>query len=167
MNSRRKLPKIPIRCAQYGLGPPIARPTWQLVWPLRPLDSMSVKRPFDQGQQPVALIQRKCQVSDQRKNRQRGSDLDEVVASAAEHIHHDSDDRQGDSRTDNGQKHPALELEPDLDACAVALPTEPAGGEDQLAGGTSPAHLQRNCLLYTSDAADDLLCVDLGGRRII
>src|SRR5450756_2511699 len=23
------------------------------------------------------------------------------------------------------------------------------------------------CLLYTSDAADDLLCVDLGGRRII
>src|SRR5450756_1661325 len=29
--------------------------------------------------------------------------------------------------------------------------------------------LQRQgyCLLYTSDAADDLLCVDLGGRRII
>src|SRR5450756_3221576 len=24
-----------------------------------------------------------------------------------------------------------------------------------------------HCLLYTSDAADDLLCVDLGGRRII
>src|SRR5659263_705096 len=24
----------------------------------------------------------------------------------------------------------------------------------------------RLCLLYTSDAADDLLCVDLGGRRI-
>ena len=24
-----------------------------------------------------------------------------------------------------------------------------------------------NCLLYTSDAADDLLCVDLGGGRII
>ena len=23
-----------------------------------------------------------------------------------------------------------------------------------------------NCLLYTSDAADDLLCVDLGGRRL-
>ena len=30
----------------------------------------------------------------------------------------------------------------------------------------SPAH-QPVCLLYTSDAADDLLCVDLGGRRII
>ena len=27
--------------------------------------------------------------------------------------------------------------------------------------------LWRTCLLYTSDAADDLLCVDLGGRRII
>src|SRR5450756_2044524 len=29
---------------------------------------------------------------------------------------------------------------------------------------TAPYHA---CLLYTSDAADDLLCVDLGGRRII
>ena len=27
--------------------------------------------------------------------------------------------------------------------------------------------LYYGCLLYTSDAADDLLCVDLGGRRII
>eukprot|EP00831_Metopus_contortus_P031624 TRINITY_DN25768_c0_g1_i2.p1 TRINITY_DN25768_c0_g1~~TRINITY_DN25768_c0_g1_i2.p1 ORF type:complete len:261 (-),score=40.28 TRINITY_DN25768_c0_g1_i2:73-855(-) len=27
--------------------------------------------------------------------------------------------------------------------------------------------LQQNCLLYTSDAADDTPCVDLGGRRII
>ena len=26
---------------------------------------------------------------------------------------------------------------------------------------------RQRCLLYTSDAADDLLCVDLGGRRII
>ena len=26
---------------------------------------------------------------------------------------------------------------------------------------------RNSCLLYTSDAADDLLCVDLGGRRII
>jgi len=32
-----------------------------------------------------------------------------------------------------------------------------------------PHHRQYfpSCLLYTSDAADDLLCVDLGGRRII
>jgi len=29
------------------------------------------------------------------------------------------------------------------------------------------ARLHYACLLYTSDAADDLLCVDLGGRRII
>ena len=29
------------------------------------------------------------------------------------------------------------------------------------------ASKQEYCLLYTSDAADDLLCVDLGGRRII
>ena len=30
-----------------------------------------------------------------------------------------------------------------------------------------PRIVHRPCLLYTSDAADDLLCVDLGGRRII
>ena len=29
------------------------------------------------------------------------------------------------------------------------------------------AEMDLYCLLYTSDAADDLLCVDLGGRRII
>src|SRR5450756_619303 len=31
----------------------------------------------------------------------------------------------------------------------------------------APNTLYSPCLLYTSDAADDLLCVDLGGRRII
>ena len=25
----------------------------------------------------------------------------------------------------------------------------------------------KRCILYTSEAADDLLCVDLGGRRIL
>src|SRR5450756_3181882 len=30
-----------------------------------------------------------------------------------------------------------------------------------------PSWYVNPCLLYTSDAADDLLCVDLGGRRII
>src|SRR5680860_1220614 len=30
-----------------------------------------------------------------------------------------------------------------------------------------PTEQSSACLLYTSDAADDLLCVDLGGRRII
>src|SRR5659263_761111 len=30
-----------------------------------------------------------------------------------------------------------------------------------------PMGIGNTCLLYTSDAADDLLCVDLGGRRII
>ena len=27
--------------------------------------------------------------------------------------------------------------------------------------------MSNTCLLYTSDAADDMQCVDLGGRRII
>src|SRR5450756_1876158 len=36
------------------------------------------------------------------------------------------------------------------------------------ASAPGPARGRSNrCLLYTSDAADDLLCVDLGGRRII
>ncbi|VTU59916.1 hypothetical protein AMBR_DPAELIID_02779 [Lacticaseibacillus rhamnosus] len=37
------------------------------------------------------------------------------------------------------------------------------------AKGTSQRkhNLQNICLLYTSDAADDTPCVDLGGRRII
>src|SRR5450756_3220952 len=30
---------------------------------------------------------------------------------------------------------------------------------------TTPNRPNTSCLLYTSDAADDLLCVDLGGRR--
>ena len=34
-------------------------------------------------------------------------------------------------------------------------------------GDLSNAMANYICLLYTSDAADDLLCVDLGGRRII
>ena len=29
------------------------------------------------------------------------------------------------------------------------------------------SHRINPCLLYTSDAADDMQCVDLGGRRII
>src|SRR5450756_3165838 len=33
--------------------------------------------------------------------------------------------------------------------------------------GLSDTERAQTCLLYTSDAADDLLCVDLGGRRII
>eukprot|EP00657_Telonema_sp_P-1_P011714 TRINITY_DN713_c0_g1_i2.p1 TRINITY_DN713_c0_g1~~TRINITY_DN713_c0_g1_i2.p1 ORF type:complete len:132 (+),score=91.25 TRINITY_DN713_c0_g1_i2:179-574(+) len=33
--------------------------------------------------------------------------------------------------------------------------------------GQSIKDAREGCLLYTSDAADDLLCVDLGGRRII
>ena len=40
-----------------------------------------------------------------------------------------------------------------------------AGGLDHLYGQTEVVDV--TCLLYTSDAADDLLCVDLGGRRII
>src|SRR5450756_2405437 len=53
-------------------------------------------------------------------------------------------------------------LEPDQD------PPAPVSYTHLLRRGTANrAQLLRVCLLYTSDAADDLLCVDLGGRRII
>ena len=39
--------------------------------------------------------------------------------------------------------------------------------EDTQCEDSDIVELLRSCLLYTSDAADDLLCVDLGGRRII
>ena len=38
------------------------------------------------------------------------------------------------------------------------------GGHNATIVFAAPGYI---CLLYTSDAADDLLCVDLGGRRII
>ena len=40
-------------------------------------------------------------------------------------------------------------------------------GEILVLGLRLDERLVGHCLLYTSDAADDLLCVDLGGRRII
>src|SRR5680860_1670043 len=39
-------------------------------------------------------------------------------------------------------------------------------GREEHGGGCPFIGRAHPCLLYTSDAADDLLCVDLGGRRI-
>src|SRR5450756_1260349 len=40
-----------------------------------------------------------------------------------------------------------------------------AGFADYYAALVDETGMLKHCLLYTSDAADDLLCVDLGGRR--
>ena len=40
-------------------------------------------------------------------------------------------------------------------------------GDMKLVRGAIVSSWEKYCLLYTSDAADDLPCVDLGGRRII
>src|SRR5450756_1893437 len=45
--------------------------------------------------------------------------------------------------------------------------TVPVGTTVELHKQTGGLIAHSPCLLYTSDAADDLLCVDLGGRRII
>src|SRR5665213_3852944 len=42
-----------------------------------------------------------------------------------------------------------------------------AGPHSAIDGLANDSRTSSCCLLYTSDAADDLLCVDLGGRRII
>src|SRR5450756_1651925 len=64
---------------------------------------------------------------------------------------------------ENTTMYPGFAAQATADNCfaAAALFTEIAADE----GGHAAAYTV--CLLYTSDAADDLLCVDLGGRRII
>src|SRR5450756_950349 len=47
-----------------------------------------------------------------------------------------------------------------IGSCYIGDVLEQAEEHTELLG------LPNHCLLYTSDAADDLLCVDLGGRRI-
>src|SRR5450756_3222185 len=67
----------------------------------------------------------------------------------------------------------------DTSRSTMAKPTDVPGGQPTSYAETAPAnsastttaHVEvsgasSSCLLYTSDAADDLLCVDLGGRRI-
>src|SRR5450756_419897 len=44
--------------------------------------------------------------------------------------------------------------------------TPPLKYSTQADVSTMTMSVPSHCLLYTSDAADDLLCVDLGGRRI-
>ncbi len=60
---------------------------------------------------------------------------------------------------------------PGLSAPAEARGMLPGSSDDfrRLPPQPQPRPLLRpkGCLLYTSDAADDLLCVDPGGRRII
>mgnify|MGYP007068909974 CR=1 FL=1 len=60
------------------------------------------------------------------------------------------------------------DIEPDgLVSADEALARLMAGNARFVRGEPMISHPPRDCLLYTSDAADDLLCVDLGGRRII
>src|SRR5450756_1822575 len=64
-------------------------------------------------------------------------------------------------------EHPLLDLIGQR-VFGLALGYEDLNDHDELRSDPMLAvALSKDCLLYTSDAADDLLCVDLGGRRII
>ena len=82
--------------------------------------------------------------------------------------------------TGNGAQREALQqvYGPDLgDSLLEIAPEWSADGTLRVYGYIGPTTVHRsnrgyitlfvNCLLYTSDAADDLPCVDLGGRRIL
>src|SRR5680860_1673066 len=81
--------------------------------------------------------------------------------------HHFGEVLKGHIGTCVGIIEPAVRvfLDNDRPALLVRVPS-------QLSFAPEPSTPSRSllyaaCLLYTSDAADDLLCVDLGGRRII
>ena len=57
-------------------------------------------------------------------------------------------------------------LSVDVAICASARLISPVSPDGEGPFGSVGTDIG-GCLLYTSDAADDLLCVDLGGRRII
>src|SRR5450756_2504041 len=73
--------------------------------------------------------------------------------------------------------NPILSIEDPIDTKVIGLPFVPSEGSSfnarsrrstaRTAPRLWPITRISSCLLYTSDAADDLHCVDLGGRRII
>src|SRR5659263_768163 len=61
----------------------------------------------------------------------------------------------------------AYEIMPSLVGSEMCIRDSPHRGLIRAGQGRLRPGWRGSCLLYTSDAADDLLCVDLGGRRII
>src|SRR5680860_1870475 len=78
------------------------------------------------------------------------------------------------------RRHSVYRDSPPVDEGGLGVPGNDSGSDRGAIEGSGPragvatVHVvgqwpgsSKGCLLYTSDAADDLLCVDLGGRRII
>src|SRR5665809_84853 len=87
-----------------------------------------------------------------------------AIASEAPHLADGTYDRFRSLVAHRLQAEDAAETE------AQAPLAKPASRHKQISDDRpdeAPEHNGALCLLYTSDAADDLLCVDLGGRRII
>src|SRR5680860_484625 len=85
---------------------------------------------------------------------------------------HADEAKNSDSGREPGQARESMPDDRELETVHTGphVETGPGPGSAQPAGAPRPdAEMEEelDCLLYTSDAADDLLCVDLGGRRII
>src|SRR5450756_3203650 len=76
--------------------------------------------------------------------------------------------REGDQRVMNAGQLISRTARPTRAGFAKLPPRPPNSSLATTMPNAEPtAAIHNGCLLYTSDAADDLLCVDLGGRRII
>src|SRR5450756_1806143 len=107
-----------------------------------------------------------------RKSLSAGGTGAAAPAQRAHEIHEGVGLRRGlSARAQVRKRHPGYAMPAAIAGRqAILLPHGPrhrkensraVGRDPEAAGGWRVA-----CLLYTSDAADDLLCVDLGGRRI-
>src|SRR5680860_1915520 len=72
-----------------------------------------------------------------------------------------------DTTADGVARRVNLDLNWDGPDFLIHLRTSPSRPSDFRAGLKAPCWTPVELSLYTSDAADDLLCLDLGGRRII
>src|SRR5680860_998589 len=82
----------------------------------------------------------------------------------------DRDERTLVSRRVRAPGYDPGALQTQLRSCTneyIGRRPKPQPGGCVRVSGARVEHHPCTCLLYTSDAADDLLCVDLGGRRII
>eukprot|EP00657_Telonema_sp_P-1_P009323 TRINITY_DN3514_c0_g1_i1.p1 TRINITY_DN3514_c0_g1~~TRINITY_DN3514_c0_g1_i1.p1 ORF type:complete len:132 (-),score=57.32 TRINITY_DN3514_c0_g1_i1:18-413(-) len=118
---------------------------------------------------PRSTQSRSSAASDVYKRQDDNNDMGGIAARRGQFLYNLTDLADGDSGPNTQSKQEAIR-----DWVSQRDVTDTAPRDDPTAtthlnladsGIFDPSYMP--CLLYTSDAADDLLCVDLGGRRII